>query len=388
MAGLTKVSYTYNGWGEDAGLHSPGSAVSVSADRRTRVSLVKGSGAAAAQPSSQGLARTNARRALGWLVGVALLALVCLLSIAIGAKDIPFGTVWDALWSYNNSGDHIIIRDLRIPRTVLGLLVGMALGVGGALIQAMTRNPLADPGILGVNAGAAFAVALAVGVLGFTGIWAYIWFAFAGAVVVTVVVYALGSVGRGGATPIRLTLAGVAIGAVLTGVTTGLILLDPQAFDQMRFWNAGSIAGRGLDVSGAVAPFIVVGLVLAFVIARPLNAVAMGDDLARSLGANVTRTRVIGVIAVTLLCGAATAAAGPIGFVGLMIPHIARWIVGPDQRWILAYTLVGAPILVLLSDVIGRVIIRPGEMQVGIVTAFVGAPVLIFLVRRGKASGL
>jgi iron complex transport system permease protein len=362
--------------------------VSVSADRRTRVSLVKGSGAAAAQPSSQGLARTNARRALGWLVGVALLALVCLLSIAIGAKDIPFGTVWDALWSYDNSGDHIIIRDLRIPRTVLGLLVGMALGVGGALIQAMTRNPLADPGILGVNAGAAFAVALAVGVLGFTGIWAYIWFAFAGAVVVTVVVYALGSVGRGGATPIRLTLAGVAIGAVLTGVTTGLILLDPQAFDQMRFWNAGSIAGRGLDVSGAVAPFIVVGLVLAFVIARPLNAVAMGDDLARSLGANVTRTRVIGVIAVTLLCGAATAAAGPIGFVGLMIPHIARWIVGPDQRWILAYTLVGAPILVLLSDVIGRVIIRPGEMQVGIVTAFVGAPVLIFLVRRGKASGL
>ncbi|MBA4021940.1 MAG: Fe(3+)-siderophore ABC transporter permease [Gordonia sp.] len=388
MAGLTKVSYTYNGWGEDAGLHSPGSAVSVSADRRTRVSLVKGSGAAAAQPSSQGLARTYARRALGWLVGVALLALVCLLSIAIGAKDIPFGTVWDALWSYDNSGDHIIIRDLRIPRTVLGLLVGMALGVGGALIQAMTRNPLADPGILGVNAGAAFAVALAVGVLGFTGIWAYIWFAFAGAVVVTVVVYALGSVGRGGATPIRLTLAGVAIGAVLTGVTTGLILLDPQAFDQMRFWNAGSIAGRGLDVSGAVAPFIVVGLVLAFVIARPLNAVAMGDDLARSLGANVTRTRVIGVIAVTLLCGAATAAAGPIGFVGLMIPHIARWIVGPDQRWILAYTLVGAPILVLLSDVIGRVIIRPGEMQVGIVTAFVGAPVLIFLVRRGKASGL
>ncbi|WP_245938212.1 iron chelate uptake ABC transporter family permease subunit [Williamsia limnetica] len=334
------------------------------------------------------MARTNARRTLGWCAGVAILALVCLLSIAIGAKDIPFGTVWDALWSYDNSGDHIIIRDLRIPRTVLGLLVGMALGVGGALIQAMTRNPLADPGILGVNAGAAFAVALAVGVLGFTGIWAYIWFAFAGAVVVTVVVYALGSVGRGGATPIRLTLAGVAIGAVLSGVTTGLILLDPQAFDQMRFWNAGSIAGRGLDVSAAVTPFIVVGLVLAFVIARPLNAVAMGDDLARSLGANVTRTRVIGVIAVTLLCGAATAAAGPIGFVGLMVPHIARWIVGPDQRWILAYTLVGAPILVLLSDVIGRVIIRPGEMQVGIVTAFVGAPVLIFLVRRGKASGL
>lgn len=356
-------------------------------ERMPRVSLVKGS-APVERPPSQGLAKTNSRRMLGWFVGLALLALTCLLSLAIGAKDIPFGTVWDALWSSDNVGDHIIVRDLRIPRTILGLLVGVALGVGGALIQAMTRNPLADPGILGVNAGAAFAVALAVGVLGFTGIWAYIWFAFAGAIVVTVLVYALGSVGRGGATPIRLTLAGVAIGAVLTGVTTGLILLDPRAFDQMRYWNAGSIAGRGLEVSGAIAPFVIVGLVLAFVIARPLNAVAMGDDLARSLGANVNRTRVIGVIAVTLLCGAATAAAGPIGFVGLMVPHVARWIVGPDQRWIMAYTVVGAPILLLLSDVIGRVIIRPGEMQVGIVTAFVGAPVLIFLVRRGKASGL
>ncbi|HEY9315118.1 FecCD family ABC transporter permease [Williamsia sp.] len=325
---------------------------------------------------------------LGFLVGLAVLALACLLSIAIGAKDIPLGTVWDALWTYDNSNDHIIIRDLRIPRTVLGLIVGMALGIGGAVIQAMTRNPLADPGILGINQGAAFAVALAVGILGVGGIWAYIWFAFAGTVVAMIVVYALGSVGRGGATPIRLTLSGVAVGAFLTGITTGLILVDPRAFDQMRNWYAGTIAGRGLEVSGAIAPFVVVGLVLAFSIARPLNAVAMGDDLARSLGANIARTRVLGFIAVMLLCGAATAAAGPIAFVGLMVPHVARWIVGPDQRWIMAYTLVGAPILLLLSDVIGRVIVRPGEMPVGVVTAFVGAPVLIFLVRRGKASGL
>jgi iron complex transport system permease protein len=183
-------------------------------------------------------------------------------------------------------------------------------------------------------------------------------------------------------------LAGVAIGAVLTGITSGLILLDPEAFDQMRFWNAGSLSGRDLDVSFAVLPFVLVGLILAFAIARPLNAVALGDDLARSLGANVNRTRLIGIVAVTLLCGAATAAAGPIGFVGLMVPHVARWIVGPDQRWIFAYTLLGAPILVLISDVIGRLILRPGEMQVGLVTAFIGAPVLIYLVRRGKASGL
>jgi iron complex transport system permease protein len=337
---------------------------------------------------TQGLVGTNTRRTLGWLIGLGLLAVTCLLSLAIGASDVPFGTVLDALTDFDNSSDHIIVRDLRVPRTVLGLIVGMALGIAGALIQALTRNPLADPEILGINAGAAFSVALAVGVFGLGGIMSYVWFAFAGAVIVMILVYALGSSGRAGATPIRLVLAGVAIGAVLKGVTSGLLLLDPRAFDQMRFWNAGSLSGRDLDVSFAVLPFVLVGLILAFAIARPLNAVALGDDLARSLGANVNRTRLIGIVAVTLLCGAATAAAGPIGFVGLMVPHVARWIVGPDQRWIFAYTLLGAPILVLISDVIGRLILRPGEMQVGLVTAFIGAPVLIYLVRRGKASGL
>ncbi len=193
-------------------------------------------------------------------------------------------------------------------------------------------------------------------------------------------VYALGSVGRGGATPIRLTLAGVAIGSVLGGVSSAITLLDPSAFDQMRNWNAGSLSGRSMEVALGVSPFIAVGLVLALVIARPLNAVALGDDLARTLGAHILRTRVVGVIAVTLLCGAATAAAGPIGFVGLMVPHVARWFVGPDQRWILPYTVVCAPMLLLTSDILGRIVIRPGELQVGVVTAFVGAPVLIWLV--------
>ena len=324
----------------------------------------------------------------GLLVAVALLGLVFLASLSVGSTSIPFSTVWQALWSFDHSDEHIIVRDMRLPRTVLGLVVGAALGVGGALIQAMTRNPLADPGILGVNAGAAFFVALAVGVLGFTDIRVYVWFAFIGAILVMVLVYALGSSGRGGATPIRLTLSGVAVGAVLTGVTSGLVLLDPAAFATMRSWNAGSIAGRGFDVTSSVLPFIVIGLVLTVLIARPLNAVALGDDLARSLGADVNRTRLIGVVAVTLLCGAATAAAGPIVFLGLMVPHVARWIVGPDQRWILAYTAVGAPTLLLVSDIVGRLVVRPGELQVGIVSALIGAPVLILLVRRGKASGL
>ncbi|ORI15398.1 iron ABC transporter permease [Rhodococcus sp. 1168] len=337
---------------------------------------------------SGGLAETNSRRALGLLVLLGVLAAICLLSIAVGTKYIPPSEVWDALFHFDESSNHVIIREIRVPRTVLGLIVGVALGVSGALIQAMTRNPLADPGILGVNAGAAFFVALAVGMLGFTGIWSYIWFAFLGAILATVAVYALGSMSRAGATPIRLTLSGIALSAVLGGITSGMLLLDPDAFDKMRLWGAGSLAGRGLDISLAISPFVIVGSVLALVIARPLNALALGDDLARSLGAKVNSTRVIGVVAVTLLAGAATAAAGPIGFVGLMIPHMVRWFVGPDQRWILLYTVVAAPCLLLLSDIVGRLVIRPGELQVGIVTAFVGAPVLIFLVRRKKVSGL
>jgi iron complex transport system permease protein len=268
------------------------------------------------------------------------------------------------------------------------VLVGTALGVAGALIQAMTRNPLADPGILGVNAGAALFVAFAVGVLGVTDVRFYVWFAFVGAVLATVAVYALGSVGRAGATPIRLTLSGIALGAVLGGVTSGMLLLDPDAFARMRFWGAGSLAGRGLDIAAATGPFVVLGLCLAALVARPLNAIALGDELARSLGANALRTRTVGVVAVTLLAGAATAAAGPVGFVGLMVPHMVRWFVGPDQRWILIHTVFAAPALLLFADVVGRIVIEPGELQVGIVTAFVGAPVLILLVRRKKASGL
>ncbi|MGV8875848.1 MAG: FecCD family ABC transporter permease [Rhodococcus sp. (in: high G+C Gram-positive bacteria)] len=335
-----------------------------------------------------GLARTDARRTAGLVLVVGVLAALCLLSIAVGTEYIPIGDVWHGLLHADGSTYSVIVRELRLPRTVLGLVVGSALGVAGALIQAMTRNPLADPGILGVNAGAAFFVAIAVGVLGLTGIGSYIWFAFAGAVLATVAVYALGSMGRAGATPIRLTLSGIALGAVLGGITSGMLLLDPDAFDRMRFWGAGSLAGRGLDIVVATAPFIALGLFLAALVARPLNAIALGDELAQSLGARVIRTRIIGVVAVTLLAGAATAAAGPIGFVGLMIPHMVRWFVGPDQRWILIYTVFAAPALLLLSDLVGRLVIRPGELQVGIVTAFVGAPVLIVLVRRKRASGL
>lgn len=328
------------------------------------------------------------RRIGGLIVATALLVVLTLLSVAVGSKDIPLSTVVAALTDNTGQGDAFVIWDMRIPRTAVAVAVGIALGVAGALIQALTRNPLADPGILGVNAGAAFFVALGIGLFGVTSISGYVWFAFAGALVVTVAVYVIGSAGRGGADPTQLTLAGVALSAVLSGLVTAIVLMDPQTFDQMRSWNAGSVVGRGWDVFLPVLPFLVAGLLIAVVASGSLNAIALGDDLARSLGANVTRTRVLVVLAVTLLAGGATAIAGPIGFVGLMVPHIARWIVGPDQRWILAYTIMLAPSLVLAADVLGRIVIRPGEFPVGIVTAFVGAPVLILLVRRRKASGL
>ena len=329
------------------------------------------------------------RRVLGLVAAIFTLIVVIAASLAIGARDMPLSEVLGAFFAPNGSDDQLVVLELRLPRTVLGILVGMGLGLAGGLIQALTRNPLADPGILGVNAGASLAITIGVAFFGISSITGYIWFAFGGALIATVGVYIIGSAGRSRSVdPIRLTLAGVAVAAVLTGLTKAILLTNERAFDAFRSWDVGAIAGRDFDTISAILPFIVIGTVLALALSHSLNAVALGDDLAASLGTSVNRTRVLSILAVTLLAGAATAAAGPIGFIGLMIPHIARWIVGPDQRWILGYSVVLSPILLLASDVIGRVVMKPGELQVGVVTAFVGAPVLIALVRRKKASGL
>ena len=305
----------------------------------------------------------------------------------MGAKFIPASVIVEAFANPQDTVDHAIVLQNRLPRTLLGIAVGVALGVSGALIQAITRNPLADPGILGVNAGASFAIVISIGVLGVGSLSGYIWFAFTGAILTTAAVYLIGTAGRNVVNPIRLTMAGVALGAVLTGVGSGLTLLNPKAFDHLRSWSIGSLDSRSMESVSTVAPFMALGLLLALLSVRGLNAVALGDDLASSLGANVNRTRILAVLAITLLSGSATAAAGAIGFVGLMIPHVARWLVGPDQRWIMATTVLLSPILLLLSDVVGR-IAAPGELQVGVVTAFIGAPVLIALARRRTVSGL
>ena len=327
------------------------------------------------------------------LLGLVLVALLSLASLLVGAREVASSTALAALFAYDGgSVDHIVIVDYRLPRTLLALLCGAAFGVAGALIQAATRNPLADPGILGVNAGAAFFVTLAVGLFGFQSINAYLWFALLGAIVVTLAVHALGSSGqrgsRDGATPVRLVLAGVALSAVLGGIGSSLTLLNPQAFDALRQWAIGSVAGRNMTVVIAVAPFIFAGLVIALISTRALNALALGEDLAQALGARVLRAQVLTLIAVTLLAGAATAACGPIGFIGLMVPHVVRWITGPDQRRIVLMTMICAPALLLAADIAGRLVLYPGELEAGVVTAFLGAPVLIALARRRQASGL
>ncbi|CAI0695195.1 Ferric enterobactin transport system permease protein fepD [Serratia entomophila] len=326
------------------------------------------------------------KRVSGLGLCLALLLLCVMASLMLGSKSIPFHAVWLSLQGQFSGADSTIILNARLPRTLAGIVAGVALGGAGALIQALTRNPLADPGVLGINAGASFAVVLGIMFFGAASTESYMSWAFAGAAITTLLVYLIGTLAGGRINPVRLTLAGVAIGAVLNGVTTGLSLLDPQTFDQLRFWQAGTLDIRTLASLAVTAPAILIGALLTLAIARPLNTIGMGEDLAIALGARVALTQIIAVIAITLLCGAATATVGPIAFVGLMVPHIARWWVGPDQRWILPYSMLMAPVLLLCADIIGRLLV-PGELRVSIVTAFIGAPVLIWLVRRKKTLG-
>lgn len=306
----------------------------------------------------------------------------------MGANTLSPDQVLATLAGGGTSETRFVVLDQRVPRTAAALVVGAALGVAGALIQAFTRNPLADTGILGVNAGAAFFVAVGITFLGVTSPTDYVWLACAGALLLTVVVYVIGTGGASGGGPIRLTVTGVALGAVFSGLTTGLTLTHPDSFDKMRGWSAGSLLERGFDVVLPVLPLVAAGLVLAAIAAPALNSITLGQDVARSHGVNIGLTTVIVLVSVTLLAGSATAIAGPIAFVGLMIPHVVRWTLGADQWTIMIGSLVLAPVLVLLADVLGRIAVLPSEMPVGIVTAFVGAPVLIALVRRKKASGL
>ncbi|MCX5168176.1 FecCD family ABC transporter permease [Streptomyces antibioticus] len=341
--------------------------------------------AESAAPAPPASPRRRVIRSVGLLVAVAVLLLVAMASIAVGAKELSVAQVWHGLFADSGTYADVVV-DERISRTVLGLLAGAALGLSGSVLQALTRNPLADPGLLGLNAGASAAVVTAITFFGVTSLNGYVWFAFFGAAAVGALVWFLG--GSRGATPVRLALAGTAISAALYGYLQAVMIMDDAALGRMRFWTVGSLSSATDETIRQVVPFLVVGSLLALALARPLNAVAMGDDTARALGANLNRTRALSMLAATVLCGAATAACGPIVFVGLMVPHVVRSFTGPDQRWIMPYAAILSPVLLLGSDVLGRVVARPAEVQVGIVTAVIGGPVFIFLVRRRRTAQL
>ncbi len=315
-----------------------------------------------------------------------LLALAIALSLLIGAKPLPPSVIVDAFSGSCQSADCTIVLDARLPRTLAGLLVGCALGLAGALMQTLTRNPLADPGLLGVNSGASFAIVLGAALLGITSPQEQLLMAFCGAFVASLLVAFTGSQGGGQLSPVRLTLAGVALAAVLEGLSNGIALLNPDVYDQLRFWQAGSLDIRTLQTLKIVLLPVLIAAVVTLFLSRALNSLSLGADTATALGSRVARTQLIGLLAITVLCGSATALVGPIAFIGLMMPHMARWLVGADHRWSLPVTLLATPALLLFADVLGRLLV-PGELRVSVVSAFIGAPVLIWLVRRQPRGG-
>jgi iron complex transport system permease protein len=346
---------------------------------------------AAAPPAvaARGGGLRRVTRSLGLLVCGAALLVVVLLSLRIGSIDVTTADAWNGLFNYQPSNyQQTVVRTLRLPRTLIGLCVGAALGVAGAVMQAATRNPLAGPSILGVSSGAAFAIVTAVFFGKMTAPLQYVWFAFAGATLASALVYGVGSLGSGGASPVKLALAGAVVSALLGAWTTALLLYSQQTLDVVRFWLAGSLAGRSLTVLGAVLPFISVGLLGSLLFGHQLNVLSLGDDTARALGMRTGRVRGACAGLVVLLTGASVAAAGPIAFVGLAVPHLVRGVVGPDYRWVLPYAAIVGPALLLAADILGRVLARPAELQVGIVTAICGAPFLIYLARRRRVAEL
>jgi len=340
--------------------------------------------AAASTATSSPKASVSKRIGLGGglLIALGALAVLAFFSIALGSRSVTIGTVFDAFFDSSvTSPDLTVIRDMRVPRTLLAIVVGAALGLGGTLLQGVARNPLADPGVMGINAGAALAIVAGIMLIGVQSAGGYVWFAFAGAGVSTVLVYGLAATGREGATPVKLALAGAAVTAVFSSVTSAIVLSNVDALNEMRFWQVGALSGRFMPVFVQLAPFLIAASLIALFAGRPLNTLALGDDVARALGQPVALTRTILFVIIAVLCGAATAAAGPIAFLGLMVPHIARFICGPDYRWILPYSALLGPVLLLACDIAGRVVTAPGELQVGVVIGIVGAPAFIALAR-------
>lgn len=318
----------------------------------------------------------------GLSIGLVVMAICAIASISLGAVELSLPTIYEALTAFDGSQEHLIVRTVRLPRTAIALIVGAALAVAGTIMQGITYNPLAAPDILGIDAGAALAVVVAVCFFDDTSLSVYAGLGFLGAGVAAAIVYLLGSLGRGGLTPLNLTVAGAALTAFLASLTTGILVLNQRTLEEVRFWLAGSVAGRDWQLLMQVLPFMLSGLVLALLLSKQLTTLALGEDIAKGLGQKTVWVKVAAAMGIVLLSGGAVAVAGPIGFIGLVVPHIVRFVVGVDYRWIIPYAAISGAILLLLADIGARLVIQPQELPVGIMTALVGAPFFIYLARR------
>lgn len=367
----------------------PDCAPEVGAEGDAKIGWTGRSGAAVSRGTASGTALVDNRRRVLWIVGLAaVLGVLGLASLAVGARSLTPSTVLDALLHFDPAnGDHAVVYS-RVVRTVAGIVVGASLGLAGTSMQGVARNPLADPGLLGINAGASLAVVAGIFFLGATSVSNYLWFAFGGSAVAAVLVYSVANLGRSGATPIKLALAGAAIAAGLGSLMSAMLVTSQDSLELFRRWQVGALAGSSWESIRAVLPFVLAGVVVLLCTGRLLNSLALGDDMARGLGQRPGTGRLVSAIGIVLLCGSATALVGPIAFIGLVVPHLLRSLVGPDYRWLLPLSLLAAPSLLLLADVVGRVVLLPGEVPAGILAAMMGAPVFIAVVRRGKRAEL
>lgn len=329
------------------------------------------------------LLKNNFQRIAGLIFIVLLFLYLIGASIVYGYTDTSWKMAWEAYQNNNGSNEHLVIETVRLPRALIAAAVGSSLAIAGALMQTLTKNPLASPSIFGINAGAGFAVVIAVSLFQISHLQAFAWIAFLGAAVAAISVYFIGSLGREGLTPMKLTLAGAAIAAMFSSFTQGFLVLSEVALEQVLFWLAGSIQGRKLEILVSVIPYLVVGWIGALLLSSKLNVLSMGEDVAKALGIRTGLLKIgIGVI-VILLAGGSVAVAGPVGFIGIVIPHITRSIVGIDHKWVIPYSAFLGAILLLLADILARYVIMPEEVPVGVMTAIIGTPFFIYIARRG-----
>jgi iron complex transport system permease protein len=326
----------------------------------------------------------NSAKQIPWLglIPFAIALFICFIySITLGARDIPLKTILESFTAFNDSFDHLVIQTVRLPRSLMAMAVGAALAVSGALMQGLTRNPLAETGILGIEAGGAFAVVVTLFIFGNSSLTVYAAVAFLGAAIAAVSVYGLGSLGRGGATPLNLTVAGAAMTAFISSMTTAILIVSQRTLEEIRFWLAGSLAGRDFALFLQVSPFMLIGLLLALFLGQQITTLSLGEDIAKGLGQRTVWVKLLAATSVVLLAGSSVAIAGPIGFIGLVVPHMVKFFIKTDYRWIVPYSAILGAILLLVSDIAARVVLKPQELPVGVMSAMLGAPMFVYLAK-------